>query len=77
MQTTHLDGKKEPHVPLAVTGTTDICGNLRSFYQAIKRGGEPCPSLADGARAVQVVFAADESARTGRPVAVPKLECQT
>jgi predicted dehydrogenase len=67
-QETKLDGKKEPEVRVAVKGATDDCGNLRSFHRAIREGGRPYPSLFDGARAVQAVFAADESARLGRPV---------
>jgi|GEM_PF-2650166 len=36
----------------------------------ISEGGECYPSLQDGVRAVQVVFAAEESARTRHTVAV-------
>jgi UDP-N-acetyl-2-amino-2-deoxyglucuronate dehydrogenase len=62
---------REPREPLVLDGADDACGNLRSFYRAVREGGEPYPSLLDGARAVAVVFAAEESARTGRPVMVP------
>ena len=67
MQTTHLDNKKEPRVPLQVTGESDICGNLRSFYAAVRGTGPrmPYPSHIDGARAVAAVFAAEESAKKG------------
>jgi len=68
MQVTKLDGRKEPIAPVKVQGETDICGNLRSFHRAVREGGEPYPSLMDGARAVAAVFAAEESARTGRIV---------
>ena len=69
-QTTHLDGKKEPRVAVTIDGATDDCGNLRSFYHAINKGGQPYPSAFDGARAVIAVFAAEESARSGKPVSV-------
>lgn len=73
MQTSYLDGKKEPKVPVELTGEDDPCGNLRSFYDAVKNGGVPYPSFIDGARAVAVVFAAEESAKTGHIVPVEKL----
>ncbi len=73
IQRTHLDGKKEVKETVPVTGKSDNCGNLRSFYDAVRNGGTPYPSLIDGALAVQVVFAAEESARTGKIVAVPSL----
>lgn len=72
-QVTKLDGKKEPKKPVAVRGTTDPCGNLRSFYRAVRKGGVPYPSLLDGARAVAVVFAAEKSAKTGRAMPLRKL----
>jgi predicted dehydrogenase len=52
----------------------DICGNIKSFYQCVRHGGEPYPSLKDGARAVMVVFAAEESSKTGRAVDVPSVD---
>jgi 1,5-anhydro-D-fructose reductase (1,5-anhydro-D-mannitol-forming) len=70
LQTSHLDGKKEPKVPVTIEGVSDNCGNLRSFYDAVRNGGTPYPSLIDGARAVAVVFAAEEAAKTGRTVKV-------
>jgi predicted dehydrogenase len=70
-QTTKLDGKEEPEYPVEIVGETDIRGNLLSFYDAVVNGGVPYPSLWDGARAVAPVFAAEESARTGRTVDVP------
>jgi predicted dehydrogenase len=72
IQRTHLDGKCEPHEPVEVSAENDANGNVRSFYHAIREGGVPYPSLADGARAVAVVFAAEEAARTGCAVAVPR-----
>lgn len=71
-QTDHYDGKKQPKVPVKIQGRSDPCGNLRSFYRAVRQGGSPYPDLVDGARAVTAVFAAEESARTGQAVNVPK-----
>lgn len=65
IQRNNLDGSKEPKETLSPEGEDDPCGNLRSFYRAVREGGEPYPSLIDGARAVAVVFAAADSARTG------------
>jgi predicted dehydrogenase len=73
-QTTQLDGKYEPRVPLSTPATTDACGNVRSFYEAVRHGSPVYPSLVDGARAVAVVFAAEEAAKTGRAVDVPPLD---
>jgi len=56
--------EKEPLVLVDPDPHSDDTGNLRSFYNAI-RSGETCyPSLIDGARAVEVVFAAEQSARS-------------
>jgi predicted dehydrogenase len=63
-------GEAEPHQPISMEGPTDPCGNLRSFHQAVTEGTAPYPSLMDGARAVAVVFAAEESARTGHAVSL-------
>jgi predicted dehydrogenase len=64
----------EPHEPFALDTGGDRCGNLRSFYSAVRDGGTPYPSLQDGARAVAVVFAAEESAKSGATVQVPTIE---
>lgn len=62
---------KELKVPVEVDiSTTDRGANVKSFYHAIREGGVPSPSLLDGAAAVAVVFAAEESAETGRIVSV-------
>lgn len=74
IQRTYLDGKKEPLSLLKISGKADVCGNLKSFHRAIREGGTPYPSLADGAKAVAVVFAAEESARTGKTVEVARIE---
>jgi predicted dehydrogenase len=66
-------GERESHEPIQVEGTGDICGNVKSFFHAVRHGGEPYPSLKDGARAVAVIFAAEESAKTGRTVEVPRI----
>jgi predicted dehydrogenase len=63
----------EPHERIEFKGTGDICGNLKSFFKAVREGGEPYPSLRDGARAVAVVFAAEEAAKSGQTVAVPAM----
>jgi predicted dehydrogenase len=64
-------GHKETREPVSVDfSTEDEGGGMKSFYAAIRDGGECYPSVVDGARAVAVVFAAEESARSGRPVAV-------
>ena len=76
MQTTHLDNKVEPRVPLEIKGESDHNGNLKSFYAAIRGTGPklPYPSHIDGARAVAAVFAAEESAKNGsKAVKVPKM----
>ena len=61
----------EMHVPLVLDQGGDICGNIRSFYKAVREGGEPYPSLKDGAKAVAVVFAAEEAAKTGKTIEIP------
>lgn len=72
-QVEHHDGKKQPQIPVPIEGEEDPGGNLRSFYRAVREGGEPYPSLLDGARAVAPVFAAEESAKQGGcPVAVDR-----
>jgi hypothetical protein len=58
---------------VVVTAKSDAGGGLRSFYQAVREGGVPYPSLIDGARAVAVVFAAEESARIRQIVKVAAL----
>lgn len=60
-----LDGSKEIQTPVALKGKTDHCGNVRSFYEAVRDGGVPYPSVEDGARAVWAVFCAEQSAKKG------------
>jgi len=65
----NYDRSPEPVRPLEIdTPTHPLAGelgNLVSFHRAVTQGGEPYPSIMDGARAVAAVFAADHSARTG------------
>lgn len=71
IQRTGEPGAKEAKEPVAIDkALTDVCSGMRSFYNAVRQGGACYPALIDGARAVAVVFAAEESARCGRPVAV-------
>ena len=70
LQIENLDGKQQPLVPVTLSGETDETGGLRSFYEGVRNGTPVYPDLLDGARAVSVVFAAEESAKTGRPVMV-------
>ena len=73
-QTTRLDGGKEPLRPLEIpkpSGQGEQNGGLVSFYGAVREGSAAYPSLHDGAAAVAVVFAAEESARTGKVVPIP------
>jgi len=63
----------EPLEPVSWSGPSATWSNLENFYHAIRHGGECSPSLRDGALAVQVVFAAERSAATGRTVAVEPL----
>lgn len=70
IQRCRLDNRFEPHEPFALAGDDDPAANLRAWHAAVRRGGDEglYPGLDDGIRAVAVVFAAEESARTGRPV---------
>lgn len=70
VQNANLENKKEPMNPISFEGEDDPYGSLKSFYRAIRMGEAPYPSLREGARAVAVVFAAEESARTGKKVEV-------
>lgn len=69
-QQTRLDNQFEPHEPVEINGHHDNCANLKSFYHAVREGAPLYPSLTDGARAVAVVFAAEESALRGCAVEV-------
>ena len=54
-------------IPLAEPPARDT-SNLENWYRPIRQGGQACPSLRDGIRAVLPVFAAVESDRTGRRI---------
>jgi len=65
-----LDGKKQPMIPVPIVGESDPGGGLRSFFAGIREGKPVYPNLLDGARAVAVVFAAEEATKSGRVVDV-------
>ena len=70
--------QKEERVKVAIpgldTGKHHSPRSMLSFFDAIRKGGTVSPSLANGANAVAVVFAAEESAKTGRAVDVDFFE---
>lgn len=71
IQRSGVSGTKQQKEQVAIDEClTDKCGGMRSFYEAVRHGGTCYPSLIEGARAVAVVFAAEESARSGRTVVV-------
>tara|TARA_B100000609_G_scaffold177497_1_gene156079 strand:+ start:82 stop:1125 length:1044 start_codon:yes stop_codon:yes gene_type:complete len=69
-QTELLDNCEQPDVSLSYEEIENggASGGLVSFYNAIRNGGELYPSLIDGAKAAAVVFAAELSAKSGKPV---------
>jgi len=74
-QTEFYDGKKQPLEELEMSnksGKDDAGTNVISFFNAIRYGktDELYPSLIDGARAVDAVFAAVKSIETKAPVAL-------
>lgn len=73
MQNVGQNNEMEPRIPIVVTAKSDAAGHVRSFHDAIRKGTVPYPSIIDGARAVAVVFAAEESAKTGKTVMVEKI----
>lgn len=64
-QTTQLDHKHEPQLPVPLVSTGVTHGELRAFYRAVRSGQMQYPSLLDGARAVSAVFAAEKAALSG------------
>ena len=74
-QTDHRDGAEQPPVELEFDKDMDggASGGLISFHDAIRKETKLYPSLLDGARAVAAVFAAERSAKTGKPVALKEL----
>jgi len=77
IQTEYLDDKEQPLEQMSVKGTVSEAsnqnGNLISFYNAVRNGGTPYPSLSDGERAVAAVFAAEESSKKSRLVEIPEI----
>ena len=73
MQDIGHNNEAEPRKPVVVTEKSDPTGHIRSFYNAVRSGGTPYPSIIDGARAVAAVFAAEESAKTGKTIEVAKI----
>jgi UDP-N-acetylglucosamine 3-dehydrogenase len=67
-QSIRLDNGIEPAEPLELDAAGCENGNLRSFHAGVRKGTAVYPSLRDGALALSVVFAAEESARRGQPV---------
>ncbi len=76
LQTFTGNGAEEPWEPVEVPGydktnPKGYSGNVEGFYDAIVNNKPAAyPSLIDGARAVAVVFAAEESAKSGEIVDV-------
>jgi predicted dehydrogenase len=68
------EGSYEPHEVLEPLGESDPTGSLQNFYQAVRQQNPALcyPGIFEGARAVAVTFAAEESSRTGGPVALDK-----
>lgn len=62
--------EEETPVPIVEDDDADT-GNLRSFHAAVRTGSSCYPALLDGARAVGVVFAAEESAKSHQEVVLP------
>lgn len=74
MQDVGQNDEMEPRIPIELKEKSDPTGHVRSFYHAVRNGGVPYPSIFDGARAVAVVFAAEQSAKTGQVVAVERIK---
>ncbi len=64
-------GKRARRVPLPELEHWDRAGSLAAFTAAIRDGVEPGPSGLDNLGSLALMFAAIESATTGRPQAVP------
>ena len=79
-QTDYRDGAEQPNVEIEFDnddGNGKMSGGMVSFYNTIRKGTELYPSLIDGVRAVVAVFAAEESAKTGRPVTLTNHQFET
>jgi predicted dehydrogenase len=55
-----------PDLPLG-----DTRSSFEEFRRAIAEGAEPATGIRDNANSIAIVFAAEESLRSGRPVVVP------
>lgn len=79
-QARSTEGKPEPveTVDLSTVHAGPMAGNTNviTWAKAIRGDGTPTPSIYDGASAVAVIFAAEESSRTGRIVAVPDVRAR-
>jgi len=66
LQKRSRSGGYEPHEVLEPRGESDPTRSLRNFHQAMRQQDLPLcyPSVIDGARAVAVTFAAEETSRT-------------
>jgi hypothetical protein len=69
----NLGAGRGPAKPLELDAAGCENGNLRSFHAGVREGTAVYPSLHDGALAVSVVFAAEESARRGQPVRMEEI----
>lgn len=69
-----LDSQKQPLISVPIIGEEDPAGGMRSFYEGVRNGTPVYPGLIDGARAVAVVFAAEEAAKTGCTVKMSVIE---
>lgn len=63
----------EEHIPVPTFEGETADPGVRNFYNAIRKGTPMRTGWQEGARAVQVVFAAEESARLGKTIEVPSL----
>lgn len=61
-----------PELPLG-----DTRSSFEEFRRAIADGDEPATGIRDNANSIAIVFAAEESLRSGRPVAVPSWTAAT
>lgn len=79
-QARSTDGKLEPKIKIdegnLPTGKDHSSVNLVTWVKAIRGEGTPAPSIYDGASAVAVVFAAEESTRTRCITPVPDVRAR-
>ncbi len=67
-------GEVEERTPVKVPASpkTHLYGNLLSWFDGIRKGAEVYPGLEDGITAVLPIFAAEESAKSGRKISIGK-----